>query len=93
MNDANRVQCDIAECTVAEWIATSAGKGDIYALLKIERDTNIRHLLGLHHDPFMFHQANLRYQGADSYTINGVKSTYSLFEIWVTVITNEYSRL
>ncbi len=78
---------------MAEWIATSAGKGDIFELLNLERDTNLRHLLGLRHDPYMFHQANLRYQGADDYTINGVDQTMSLFELWVTVVTNEYVRL
>ncbi|PMD48386.1 hypothetical protein L207DRAFT_575058 [Hyaloscypha variabilis F] len=85
--------CDLADCTVAEWIATSAGKGDFFDLLNLERDTNVRHLMGLRHDPYMFHQANLRYVGADDYTINGVDQTMSLFELWTTVITNEYTRL
>jgi hypothetical protein len=49
--------------------------------------------MGLRHDPYMFHQANLRYVGADDYTINGVDQTMSLFELWTTVITNEYTRL
>ena len=78
---------------MAEWIATSAGKGDFFDLLNLERDTNVRHLMGLRHDPYMFHQANLRYEGADPYTINGVEQTMSIFELWNTVITNEYVRL
>lgn len=78
---------------MAEWIATSAGKGNIYDLLVLERDTNVRHLLGLRHDPYMFHQANLRYEGADDYTVNGVDQTMSLFELWTTVVTSEYVRL
>ncbi|PQE12581.1 hypothetical protein CJF30_00002459 [Rutstroemia sp. NJR-2017a BBW] len=85
--------CDLPDCTVAEWIATSAGSGDINTLLNVEKQTNVRHLLSLHHDAFMFHQANLRYTGAASYTINGVTSTLSLFEAWVETVTQEFVRL
>lgn len=41
------------DCTVLEWINTSAGSGDINTLLEVEKQTNVRHLLGLHHDAFM----------------------------------------
>jgi hypothetical protein len=41
----------------------------------------------------MFHQANLRYADADDYIINGVTAQMSLLEAWVTVITEEFSRL
>jgi hypothetical protein len=85
--------CDLPDCTVAEWIATSAGSGDINTLLGVEKQANVRHLLSLHHDPFMFHQANLRFTGAASYTINGVTSTLSLFEAWVETVTQEFVRL
>jgi hypothetical protein len=41
----------------------------------------------------MFHQANLRYTDADDYKINGVTSTMSLMEVWVNVVTSEFTRL
>jgi hypothetical protein len=78
---------------VAEWIATSAGAGDINALLALEKATNTRHLLGLHHDAFMFHQANLRQTDVASSTINGVTAQYSLFQMWVETIVQEFVRM
>ena len=42
--------CDLPDCTLHEWINTSAGSGDFNSLLANARDTNARHLLGLHHD-------------------------------------------
>ncbi|QSZ30268.1 hypothetical protein DSL72_004790 [Monilinia vaccinii-corymbosi] len=85
--------CDLPDCTVLEWINTSAGSGDINALLGIERDTTTRHLLGLHHDAYMFHQANLRYTGGATYTINGVTQQLSLFMAWVETVVQEFVRL
>lgn len=52
--------CDFADCTLKEWIDTSGGSGDFDNLLRDARQTNVRYLLGLHPDPYMFHQANLR---------------------------------
>jgi len=78
---------------VLEWINTSAGAGNITTLLELEKQTNVRHLLGLHHDAFMFHQANLRFTGAAEYTINGVTSQLSLFQAWVETVTQELVRL
>jgi hypothetical protein len=43
--------CDTPECTTAEWIATSAGKGGFNDLLDNAVNVNVRHLLGLHQDP------------------------------------------
>lgn len=43
--------CDLPACTVAEWIATSAGAGDIQDLLVNAVEVNTKHLLSLHHDP------------------------------------------
>ncbi|EDO01997.1 hypothetical protein SS1G_04473 [Sclerotinia sclerotiorum 1980 UF-70] len=86
--------CDTPACTVLEWINTSAGSGDINTLLEIEKQTNVRHLLGLHHDAFIrFHQANLRYNGGATYTINGVTAKLSLFMAWVETVTQEFVRL
>jgi hypothetical protein len=78
---------------VLEWIATSAGKGNYNDMLELETRTNVRHLLGLHHDAFMFHQANLNYVTAPLMTINGNEDTFSLLQVWVETITAELSRL
>ena len=86
-------KCNLPDCTVLEWINTSAGKGDWYALLAVEKNTNIRHLLGLHHDPYMFHQANLNYQTASETTINGVSTKYSMLQAWVETMVQEMIRL
>jgi hypothetical protein len=77
-----------------EWANVSKGVGDMYTILNIEEQTNTRHLLGLHHDPFMFHQANLMYEDADWYTLSdGVTTVYSLLEVWVEIVTREFTRL
>jgi hypothetical protein len=78
---------------VLEWINTSAGKGNFTTLLDIEKQTNVRHLLGLHHDAYMFHQANLKYTGAETYTINGVTAQLSLFMAWMETVSQEFIRL
>lgn len=88
------MQCNYADCVVAEWKNVSKGVGDMYTILGIEQETNTRHLLGLHHDPFMFHQANLMYEDADFYTMNDdVTTVYSLMEVWVEVVIREFTRL
>ncbi|RDW68147.1 hypothetical protein BP6252_09543 [Coleophoma cylindrospora] len=85
--------CDTANCTVNEWIVTSAGQGDIYTLLNNERQSTGRHLMGLRHDGYMFHQANLRAMDVDPITINGVTSKLSLISTWVEVVVQEMVRL
>ncbi|XMA11469.1 hypothetical protein WAI453_004260 [Rhynchosporium graminicola] len=85
--------CNYADCVLAEWKAVSNGTGDMYQLLDIERETNVRHLLGLHHDPFMFHQANMMFEDADTYEFGGDVGVMSLLEVWVDVVTREYTRL
>ncbi|KAH7383568.1 hypothetical protein BKA64DRAFT_161550 [Cadophora sp. MPI-SDFR-AT-0126] len=85
--------CDLPACTVQEWIDTSAGSGDWNALLALEKATNTRHLFGLHHDPYMFHQANLNYVTAGTTTINGVSKKLSLIQAWAETVTQEFTRL
>ncbi|KAN0102256.1 hypothetical protein V8E51_012766 [Hyaloscypha variabilis] len=85
--------CQLPDCCVLEWIATSAGKGNYSDMLELETRTNVRHLLGLHHDAFMFHQANLNYVTAPLMTVNGNEDTFSLLQVWVETITAELSRL
>ena len=49
--------------------------------------------MGLHHDPFMFHQSNLRNADVNSTTIGPVTGQFALIQIWVEVVTQEMSRL
>jgi hypothetical protein len=85
--------CDTPDCTTAEWIATSAGSGDFYALLAAEKADTMRHFFGLRRDPYMFHQANLRNIGVPSVTINGVTAQLSLFQSWAETMVQEFVRL
>ncbi|CAD6500007.1 BgTH12-04112 [Blumeria graminis f. sp. triticale] len=85
--------CNLPECTVLEWKETAAGDGDFNSLLEAEKNTNVRHLLGLHHDPYMFHQANLDYGNAGLVSVNGVSQKLSLFQAWVETIIQEVTRL
>ncbi|KAJ5428056.1 hypothetical protein N7445_009510 [Penicillium cf. griseofulvum] len=85
--------CDTPACTVAEWIATSAGSGTFQDLLAIEKAETMRHLFGLYHDGYMFHQANLRNIDVDPITINGVTAKYSIMQAWVETQVQEFVRL
>ncbi|PYI19710.1 hypothetical protein BO86DRAFT_397656 [Aspergillus japonicus CBS 114.51] len=85
--------CDTPACTVQEWIDTSAGSGDFSTLLATEETDTMRHLFGLYHDPYMFHQANLRNADVDPITINGVSAQYSIFQAWVETVVQEFVRL
>lgn len=85
--------CDLPDCTTQEWINTSGGSGDFNALLNNARLTNTRHLLGLHQDPFMFHQANLRQLDVPSFTVGPKSGNLSLLMIWVESIVQEMTRL
>ncbi|PWY92704.1 hypothetical protein BO70DRAFT_384159 [Aspergillus heteromorphus CBS 117.55] len=85
--------CDTPDCTVQEWIDTSAGSGDFDSLLATEKGEVMRHLFGLHHDPYMFHQANLRNADTTPITVNGVTAQYSIFQAWVETQVQEFVRL
>jgi hypothetical protein len=85
--------CDTPDCTTQEWISTSAGSGTFYDLLAQEKADTMRHLFGLHHDPYMFHQANLRVADAADVTINGVTAQLSIFQAWVETQVQEFVRL
>lgn len=83
------------DCTVLEWENTAHGTGTYEDLIAIEKNTNVRHLLGLHHDAFMFHQANLNCLTVPvpTTTVNGVAENYSMLQTWVETITSELIRL
>lgn len=85
--------CDTPQCTLQEWIDTSAGVGTFDDLLATEKSDTMRHLYGLYHDGYMFHQANLRNADADPITINGVSAKISIFQAWVETIVQEFVRL
>lgn len=61
-------------------------------LLAEEQATNVRHLLSLHHDPFMFHQANLRTDVPTS-TVGQATGQLSLLMMWVETVVQEYFRV
>lgn len=85
--------CDKPDCTVQEWHDTSAGEGDFNALLDNARAVNVRNLLSLQADPYMFHQANMRQTDVDSLTIGPESGKISLITAWVETITQEMYRL
>ncbi|CBF83680.1 hypothetical protein AN2954.2 [Aspergillus nidulans FGSC A4] len=85
--------CDTPACTTQEWIDTSAGAGDFNDLLDTERAEVLRHLFGLHRDPYMFHQANLRNVGIDPITVGSETGQFSIFQAWVETIVAEFTRL
>ncbi|KAJ5895188.1 hypothetical protein N7495_006879 [Penicillium taxi] len=85
--------CCTTACTLAEWVNTSDGSGDFDYLLSVEKSDTIRHMFGLYHDPYMFHQANLRNNDTDPITINGVTGQYSIFQAWVETVVPEFVRL
>lgn len=85
--------CDTPECTTQEWIDTSGGSGDFNSLLDNARATVSRHLLGLHQDPYMFHQANLRQTDMPSATVGSQSGKFSLLMSWVETVVQEMTRL
>ncbi|KAK3395084.1 hypothetical protein B0H63DRAFT_556175 [Podospora didyma] len=85
--------CAFQNCTLQEWIDTSGGSGTFTTLLNDARTVNTRYLLGLHPDPFMFHQANLRSGDVDPITVGSQSGRLSLLQIWVETITQEMVRL
>jgi hypothetical protein len=85
--------CDTADCTTLEWVNTSGGKGTFNDLLIDAKTTNSRYLLGLHADPYMFHQANLRSNDVATHTVGTQTGAMSLIQIWTEVVTQEMTRL
>lgn len=85
--------CDLPECTLREWIDTSAGSGDYMDLLAYERRTTSRYLLQLRHDPYMFHQANMRQIDAETITIGSQTGQMSLIQAWSETVVQEMARL
>jgi hypothetical protein len=53
----------------------------------------VRHLLGLHHDAFMFHQANMRASDMPTVTIGSQTGKFGLLQQWVETVLQEMTRL
>jgi hypothetical protein len=85
--------CDLPDCTVLEWVVTSGGKGGWTDLLNDARATNTRYLLGLHPDPYMFHQANMRVIDTTDMTVGSETRKHSILMAWVETIAQEMYRL
>lgn len=90
--------CDTTACDVAEWIAIAQGSGTITDLLTLEKSTNTRHLFSLHHDPYMFHQANMRQADVQTTIAPGGGLTaksgqWSLLQMWVETVLGEFVRV
>lgn len=85
--------CDTAECTTREWRETSAGVGEFDALLAQAKSENTRYLLGLHADPYMFHQANMRQYDMPEITVGTKTGKLSIVSAWVEVVAQEMVRL
>ncbi|KAI9374748.1 hypothetical protein BJX61DRAFT_257125 [Aspergillus egyptiacus] len=85
--------CYSPECTTQEWIDTSAGAGDFNDLLAVEKTETMRHLFALSRDGYMFHQANLRNADMPAITVNGETGQLSIFQAWVEVMVQEFTRL
>lgn len=85
--------CDLPACTLQEWIDTASGHGTFDDLLTFERTTSTRYLLGLRHDAYMFHQANLRNDDVPSITVGSQTGQLSILQAWVETIVQEMGRL
>ncbi|KAL3441770.1 extracellular serine-rich protein [Aspergillus insuetus] len=87
--------CDSPECAVRQWVYRSAGNtdADFNDLLAAERETTLVYLLGLYHDSYMFHQANLRNADAAVITLGSLTGRYSIFQAWIETIVQELVRL
>ncbi|KAF7191174.1 hypothetical protein HII31_07534 [Pseudocercospora fuligena] len=85
--------CDLPACTTQEWTDLFGGTGSFTDLLAAEKSTTSRYLLALRHDPYMFHQANLRVNDVDPYTVGSQTGKMSLVMIWTETVLQEMMRL
>lgn len=85
--------CDTWDCDVAEWKAISQGYGDYNDLLKNAKDVNTPYLFSLKSDPYMFHQANLRYADMPTITVGSKTAKMSMVMGWVESVAQEFARV
>jgi len=87
--------CDTIQCDLNEWSSrfpTNTPTKVVADLLGTATFGGARNLLALQHDPFMFHQANLR-TDVDDITINGKTGQYSLLMAFTEAVLQEMGRL
>ncbi|KPM42687.1 hypothetical protein AK830_g3864 [Neonectria ditissima] len=85
--------CHTMECTLNEWIATSAGKGTYFDLLDASKASSVRNLLALMSDPYMFHQANMHQTTVLPITVGTQTGKMSLVMSWTETMAQELMRL
>ncbi|PVI05419.1 hypothetical protein DM02DRAFT_650758 [Periconia macrospinosa] len=85
--------CDLPDCVNTEWKAIAGGSGDFNAQLEYEKNTNVKYLLGLRWDPYMFHQANMRVSDTKAITLLGKNKKWSLLMAWTEAVVYEVTRL
>lgn len=87
--------CDKVPCDIQQWIDTENGVqgGTFETLLQIEREDQGNQLVGLYHDPYMFHQPNLRNMDTDPVMVNGKMQKLSLIQAWTETLLDEMMRL
>ncbi|KAK7418417.1 hypothetical protein QQZ08_011267 [Neonectria magnoliae] len=85
--------CNTMQCTLNEWIATSAGKGTYFDLLDSSKASTVRNLLALMSDPYMFHQANMHQTTVLPITVGSQSGKMSLVTSWTETMVQEMMRL
>jgi len=84
----------LVDCDVQQLLMIINGiSGNRAILLELEKASNVHNLITLHHDAFMFHQANTRKCGVNNTIVNGVPGNSSLLQTWVETIVTEYARV
>lgn len=85
--------CDSEECMLEEWKFVSNRTGTFTDLLNDARNVNLPYLLNLQADPYMFHQANLRWIDMPERTLGTETGTFSVIVSWIETIAQELYRL
>ncbi|CAK1357787.1 unnamed protein product [Cercospora beticola] len=85
--------CDTPDCTTKEWTDLFGGTGSFTDLMESEKSITTRYLMGLHHDLYMFHQANMRVHDLPVATVGSQTRQMSLVQIWIETVTQEMARL
>lgn len=86
--------CDGATSNTALWQMGLNQTTGFDGIMQTERMAAARNLLALRHDPYMFHQANMR--AGDTGTATTAAAEYtnlSLLQIWVEELVDEMTRL
>lgn len=85
--------CDSPSCIVTQY-GDMYGSSTFDSILATEKNTNAANLFGLRHDPFMFHQANLRQVDvAKTSYVGGTSKQLSVMQVWTETVVGEIIRL